>query len=811
MFLGNAVYASDLQQQKIEQLEQLLQSYIEENSILKSENQALKDELQSQKNLANDQTAGAKETCDISPSACRDIELCEVATFKLLGKQNWKVGSYTIFVDEAKRRGLTCDVAEVEPAEKTEPEVSKKEVETAEVQTTALQRCEADLTGCSKEDLCDTGTYGIIGMKNWKVGSYTIFVDEAKRRGLTCDVLTVDQREQAELAEFSDTEICSKATHESSRGLRLNVDLDSEKFIREAGRRSLSCASLTNGIVDLNVAQIQTRLHHLGYDPGLIDGAWGGKTNSAFKEFLQVYAQTELDAKSPEAETFLYDIYEQKFEQTVKSSVPCKSITDDYERTKKGDCVVIAKYNTTSPNLFANKPEGEVFSLWDKKGIYPLIRQTKQSTPEIILWAPDQPVKPWTVHDGPGLAHMANFKIDIESIFENRNEISVINQSRKMPFNVRRYELRDLNNNGFQELFLLGDREDGRNSKKMVQGAYANQRDFKFKYDFEADQITTFGKKTKAHDYGLHDFNRDGFVDILDFNLHEINGQKGAFVYCDGQTLKCDWRSTDQFINGSSFLKYDEFTDKVFLNARCGNRYVNDQNNGKFWLCWFAVEGQGPKLKFNFIQKFELQKSFDARIKWMSWHGTMKSGYLAWKVDGYSTKERVKKSAGGTATVFEDLDNDGDLDMVTYRKDFFCVKKDKARDFYNVDDCDQYTHVDYIFLQNNGKFELSQMSEGGIRDETINYDFTDLNRDSYPDVIPRGVYYGKCIDTYENVLINNRDGTFDRTDDRFSGRYGCELASNFFEHSGQRYRVFTFKAKDWEDFDVYVALEKIVH
>ena len=103
-----------------------------------------------------------------------------------------------------------------------------------------------------------------------------LFVDEA-RRGLTCDVLTTDQREQAELADFSNAEICSKATHESSKGPRLSVDLDSEKFIREAGRRSQSCVSFTNEFVDLNVAQIQTRLHQLGYDPGLIDGAWGGK------------------------------------------------------------------------------------------------------------------------------------------------------------------------------------------------------------------------------------------------------------------------------------------------------------------------------------------------------------------------------------------------------------------------------------------------------------------------------------------------------------------------------------------------------
>ena len=576
----------------------------------------------------------------------------------------------------------------------------------------ATPDCKADIGACSDEDLCETATYGLVDDKKWKIGSYTIFVDEAGRRGLTCDVLTADQRERAELAEFSNAEICSKATHESSKGLRLNVDRDSEKFIREAGRRSISCASLTNELVDLNIAQIQTRLHHLGYDPGLIDGAWGSKTKKAFEEFLQIYAQTELDAKSIEAETLLYDIYEQKFEQTVRSSVPCKSITDDYERTNRGDCVVIAQYNTTSPNLFPNKSEGELVSLWDKKGIYPLIRQTKKSNPEIVLWAPDQPVKPWTVHDGPGLAHMANFKIDIESIFKNRNEISVVNQSRKMPFNVRRYELRDLNNDGFQELFLLGDREDGRKGKKWVQDVHANQMDFKFIYDFEADQITTFGKKTKAHDYGLHDFNRDGFVDILDFNLHEINGQK-AFVYCDGQTLECNWRSTDQFINEHSFLKYDEFTDKVFLNARCGKRYVRDQNRGITWLCWFSVEGSGTKLKFNFIQKFELQKPFDAKIKWMSWGGNMKSGYLAWKVDGYSTQERVRKSAGGTATVFKDLDNDGDLDMITYRKDYYCIKKDISKKFYDFEDCDQHTHFDYVFLQNNStssKFKLAPPS-----------------------------------------------------------------------------------------------------
>ena len=91
MFLGNAVYASDLQQQKIEQLEQLLQSYIEENSILKSENQALKDELQSQKNLATDQTLIAKETCDTSPSTCLDDELLKLQLSNFLANKTGRL------------------------------------------------------------------------------------------------------------------------------------------------------------------------------------------------------------------------------------------------------------------------------------------------------------------------------------------------------------------------------------------------------------------------------------------------------------------------------------------------------------------------------------------------------------------------------------------------------------------------------------------------------------------------------------------------------------------------------------------------
>ena len=97
-----------------------------------------------------------------------------------------------------------------------------------------------------------------------------------------------------------------------------------------------------------------------------------------------------------------------------------------------------------------------------KRGIYPAIRKGKDKSLEFVMWAPDQPVKPWTKHGGPGLAHMVNLKFDINEVFEKKTELAFKNNSRKMPFSVRRYELNDLNNDGLPDLFLLGSREDGR-------------------------------------------------------------------------------------------------------------------------------------------------------------------------------------------------------------------------------------------------------------------------------------------------------------------------------------------------------------
>jgi hypothetical protein len=104
--------ATDLGDQRIEQLESLLESYIDENSRLRTELEILKSQLDAIQNNNMLRKQADVETCMSNPKKCDDVELCERATYGLVGKKKWKVGSFTLFVDEAKLRDLSCQVAE---------------------------------------------------------------------------------------------------------------------------------------------------------------------------------------------------------------------------------------------------------------------------------------------------------------------------------------------------------------------------------------------------------------------------------------------------------------------------------------------------------------------------------------------------------------------------------------------------------------------------------------------------------------------------------------------------------------------------
>ena len=49
--------------------------------------------------------------CDLNPAACISEELCEKATYGVVGNKNWETRrNYEEYVKEAKQRGLTCGV-----------------------------------------------------------------------------------------------------------------------------------------------------------------------------------------------------------------------------------------------------------------------------------------------------------------------------------------------------------------------------------------------------------------------------------------------------------------------------------------------------------------------------------------------------------------------------------------------------------------------------------------------------------------------------------------------------------------------------
>ena len=206
-------------------------------------------------------------TCEEDITGCDAADLCDAATYGLIGAKDWKRGSFIKFVDEAKRRGLRCDVIAKPQDENTDSNTAPS-IASVTVSKTPAPTCEEDITGCDAADLCDAATYGLIGAKDWKRGSFIKFVDEAKRRGLRCDVITKPQEEKTDsntspsiasvtvsktpaptceedITGCDAADLCDAATYgligakDWKRGSFI-------KFVDEAKRRGLSC-----GVLDL--------------------------------------------------------------------------------------------------------------------------------------------------------------------------------------------------------------------------------------------------------------------------------------------------------------------------------------------------------------------------------------------------------------------------------------------------------------------------------------------------------------------------------------------------------------------------------
>jgi hypothetical protein len=195
--------------------------------------------------------------CDDNPLSCTSTQLCQTATKYITTdhKKIWQ--TFTIwkpYVSEAKRRGLTCGVSQ-------------------------KQTCYQDAKECTVTQLCtlinlpDSGRY----------------ITEAKRRELSCGTVKSNNRITCSVSSdhcSSDAQLCQFATMNTSKGKEWKNNSYWLKHVAEAKRRGLTCGIIT--VEKMNSSQkmsLQASLNALGCQAGSIDGVIGSKTIAALKRW----------------------------------------------------------------------------------------------------------------------------------------------------------------------------------------------------------------------------------------------------------------------------------------------------------------------------------------------------------------------------------------------------------------------------------------------------------------------------------------------------------------------------------------------
>ena len=166
-------------------------------------------------------TKTGDQKCDENPLACSSTQLCQNAT-TYISKNNRKVWqTFTIwkpYVSEAKKRGLSCGVKSI----------------------TVKNVCENNPQKCTPTKLCKIATI----KEKWSTSTaLKKYVEEAKRRGLSCGVQNdVTIRVCAEdTNECSNRELCNLAVRFGSNPREWTTNQSYRNHINEAQRRGLSC------------------------------------------------------------------------------------------------------------------------------------------------------------------------------------------------------------------------------------------------------------------------------------------------------------------------------------------------------------------------------------------------------------------------------------------------------------------------------------------------------------------------------------------------------------------------------------------
>ncbi len=184
----------------------------------------------------------AYQRCERNLNGCEASDLCEAATWGGSNGKKWKIGAYTKYVKEAKRRKLSCGVIDAASRGASETQRTKN----------SYEKCKANPENCSDDELCSQATYTINNKKDWRVGSFQKYSDEAKRRGMDCGVTapslaTDDSAERVKTpcdrnpAACITEALCERASSEVD-GKIVWREQEAPAYVAEAKKRKLSCS-----------------------------------------------------------------------------------------------------------------------------------------------------------------------------------------------------------------------------------------------------------------------------------------------------------------------------------------------------------------------------------------------------------------------------------------------------------------------------------------------------------------------------------------------------------------------------------------
>jgi V8-like Glu-specific endopeptidase len=345
-----------------------------------------------------------EKTCDDDPSLCSIDQLCgQSLTFKS-GKAAWRTdnGSYVI---EAKRRGLNCGVARVEALPK--------------------KICREDLSSCLEAELCDMSSVFSQNGRVWtRYSPNQKYVIEAKRRGLSCDVLeaVLEPKKtcREDLSSCLEAELCNLSSVFSQSGKVWTKYAPNQKYVQEAKRRKLTCGvteavakSANKTEVVFSKAdfaklgrtqrkQLQYGLKQLGYYSSSVDGLWGKGTNAGVNSFAKDrnlssnFPNSVFDALASEVAFANMPVSEPVSEKMVKNifDMVCKVVNPEaFNVIEKWAGFQVFSGELARPNLGTLKLYGDKLIYGRKQVIsrgssipYWIVQANNSKGPYIVRW-----------------------------------------------------------------------------------------------------------------------------------------------------------------------------------------------------------------------------------------------------------------------------------------------------------------------------------------------------------------------------------------------------------------------------------------